>query len=121
MPSMLKNAAVDVPEEARTGLPLGIGARENRALSNRQGSRLACFHCGEPCPDERFSKLDKIFCCQGCQFVHELLIENGLERFYDLDAHPGVRVKKVAADEAWLFLDDSSVQSKLLDFSDGKT
>ena len=53
-------------------------------------------------------------------FVHDLLTESGLERFYDLDRHPGVRVKKTASKSEWGFLDDPLVQPKLLDFTDGK-
>ena len=62
-----------------------------------------------------------MFCCQGCLFVHELLTENGLERFYDLNVHPGVRVKRAFASDRWDFLDEPALQAKLLDFSDGKT
>jgi P-type Cu+ transporter len=83
--------------------------------------RIACFHCGELCSGEQFTQPGKTFCCQGCQFVHELLTESGMERFYDLDVRPGVRVRKTTSSAEWSFLDEPSVQLKLLDFTDGKT
>jgi Cu+-exporting ATPase len=79
----------------------------------------ACFHCGEPCPDETFSKAEKVFCCQGCLVVHDLLAESGLEQFYDLSRHPGVRVRAASRREQWAYLDDPAVQQSLLDFTDG--
>jgi Cu+-exporting ATPase len=53
--------------------------------------------------------------------VHELLTETGLERFYDLERHPGIRVKTSPKREQWAFLDDPVLQAKLVDFTDGKT
>jgi P-type Cu+ transporter len=90
---------------------------------NRSRSReaTACFHCGEPCPDDRFSHNTKVFCCQGCLFVHDLLAENGLDQFYRLESHPGVRVKESNRSASWSFLDDAAMQLNLLDFTDGKT
>ena len=83
--------------------------------------RLPCFHCGEPCPDSQFATQEKVFCCQGCLFVHELLTQHGLNQFYELQAHPGVRVKAFTAQALWGFLDEPNTRSKLLDFTDGKT
>jgi Cu+-exporting ATPase len=81
----------------------------------------ACFHCGEPCPDHTFAKAERVFCCQGCLIVHELLAENGLTQFYDLSRHPGVRVRQRSGRERWTYLDDPELQQRLLDFTDGKT
>lgn len=40
-----------------------------------------CTHCGTP-----FSAghAEEAFCCKGCEFVHELIHDEGLDRFYDL-------------------------------------
>ena len=59
-----------------------------------KAARAACFHCGEPCPDDRYVRDDHWFCCQGCLFVHDLLAESGLTHFYDLSRHPGVKVRQ---------------------------
>lgn len=81
---------------------------------------LACFHCGEPCPDVAATQNEKHFCCQGCLVVHDLLNQNGLEQFYELSRHPGVRQGKVAAREEWAYLDEVALQQRLIDFTDGK-
>src|SRR5581483_2463874 len=100
---------------------LAFGAGKSPAGRAQSQKWVACFHCGEPCRGEPFTKSEKVFCCQGCLFVHELLSESGMERFYDLDIHPGVRVKKTTSSAQWSFLDEPSVRLKLLDFTDGKT
>ena len=53
--------------------------------------------------------------------MHELLTQNGLDQFYKLQTHPGVRVKTLTSQALWGFLDEPTTQSKLLDFTDGKT
>src|SRR5215472_4289273 len=63
---------------------------------------------------------EKAFCCQGCLVVHDLLAENGLEHFYDLNRHPGVRKQNASRRERWAFLDEPDLQERLLDFTDGK-
>jgi len=40
-----------------------------------------CIHCGTPL--ESLQK-DSGFCCTGCEFVYQLIHEQGLEKFYDL-------------------------------------
>jgi len=40
----------------------------------------ACQHCGTPVPPSR----NDGFCCAGCQYVHDLLKQEGLGHFYDL-------------------------------------
>ena len=37
------------------------------------GQYDGCFHCGEPSPGHSFTKAEKVFCCQGCLVVHDLL------------------------------------------------
>jgi Cu+-exporting ATPase len=49
------------------------------------------------------------------------LAESGLERFYELNRHPGIRVRNAPEHDHWTFLDEPGLQSKLLDFTDGKT
>jgi len=78
----------------------------------------ACFHCGEPCPDDAFARDEKPFCCLGCQTVFSLLQENGLGQFYELNSAPGTCIRAAAAAVKWGFLDDPAVREKLLDFAD---
>jgi P-type Cu+ transporter len=78
----------------------------------------ACFHCGEPCPNEVFTLEGRNFCCFGCQTVFSLLRENGLEQFYQLQNAPGTRMRQPAALAKWGFLDDPAVAAQLLDYAD---
>jgi len=103
------------------------GAPDGRALPGpvfgAHGVRAqpqACFHCGEPCYDPSLTKDGKAFCCRGCLFVHDLLAESGLGQFYELNRHPGVRIRQPAKRQQWACLDDPALQPRLLDFTDGK-
>lgn len=82
---------------------------------------MACVHCGLPCLATAVAKNDKNFCCTGCQTVYEILTENGLSHFYELNERAGVQIKRTSAREQFLFLDEPAVREKLLDFTDGKT
>ena len=81
--------------------------------------RPSCFHCGAPCPDASLAVGDHLFCCAGCRTVFEILDSNGLQRFYSLDAMPGVRPEADARQERFAFLNDEQVKRQMLDFSDG--
>ena len=61
------------------------------------------------------------FCCTGCQTVYEILTENGLSHFYELNEKAGVQIKRPSRREQFLFLDEPAVREKLVDFSDGKS
>jgi Cu+-exporting ATPase len=95
-------------------------AAEGTGSTRRADGRRYCFHCGEICSETPLLKKDKAFCCQGCLLVRELLLESGLEHFYDLNPHPGMRVSSEATQSRWTFLDDPALQSRLLDFSNGR-
>jgi Cu2+-exporting ATPase len=62
-----------------------------------------CKHCGTPFSAGRG---DERFCCKGCEFVFELIQDEGLERFYDLRRDTPVRparsVPFEAHDFGWL-------------------
>lgn len=81
----------------------------------------ACCHCGLPCRDTAVRRGKKNFCCSGCQTVYEILTENGLGHFYELNQQAGVQIKRTARREQFLFLDEPVVREKLVEFTDGKT
>ena len=116
----LENCALETVQPELSRLVPATFRTEVAAESHRIPEQTSCFHCGEPCPRGSVAKAEKSFCCQGCLFVHELLTESGLERFYDLTEHPGVRVRKAPARDHWNFLDERALQARLLDFTDGK-
>lgn len=82
--------------------------------------KLACFHCGTLCRDDSFRSEEKIFCCNGCQTVFELLTENGLTEFYQLSSTAGVRVNASAQSDRFKFLDEPLVRERLVDFTNAK-
>lgn len=62
---------------------------------------------------------DKIFCCQGCKTVYEILHENDLTYYYDLQNTPGISPKEIEG--KYDFLENESIVNKLLEFNDGGT
>jgi Cu+-exporting ATPase len=78
-----------------------------------------CHHCGESC-DGRISHEEKAFCCEGCRQVYLLLEENGMCAYYDLDKNPGIQAKGRFSNGRFDYLDDPTVTSKLIRFTDGK-
>jgi Cu+-exporting ATPase len=88
------------------------------APASRQ--KLACFHCGTLCRDDAFRRDEKVFCCNGCKTVFELLTENGLTDFYQLSTTAGVRVNASAQSDRFKFLDEPLVRERLVDFTNAK-
>jgi P-type Cu+ transporter len=97
-----------------------IDVQATARLEGPPRERMACFHCGEPCFDNSFAKVEKTFCCNGCLIVHDLLTESGLLHFYDLGEKPGVRMRVTKAREQFSYLDEPALRQRLLDFTDGK-
>ncbi len=71
-----------------------------------------CFHCGLECPDENIKIEEKKFCCNGCKSVYQILEENNLCQYYDLEKVTG-NTPQVSV---FSHLDNSSIISELLDF-----
>ncbi len=83
----------------------------------RKKTALQCHHCGEVCDKSIFAD-EKYFCCEGCQFVYQLLQENGLCNYYDLSKTPGIKVKGKFSSSRFAYLDNEEVKRKLLRFKD---
>ncbi len=73
-----------------------------------------CIHCGTTFTS---TNLNESFCCKGCEFVHELIHEEGLDRYYTL--REGISIKPVRSvpfethDFTWLeeFVHEAQVKS----------
>ncbi|MFN8152964.1 MAG: heavy metal translocating P-type ATPase metal-binding domain-containing protein [Bacteroidia bacterium] len=78
-----------------------------------------CYHCGEECRDEAVQFDEKDFCCTGCKLVYEVLAENNLCNYYSLENQPGITQKTNFLGERFAYLDDASIQQKLIRFSEG--
>jgi P-type Cu+ transporter len=78
--------------------------------------QLKCYHCGEQCPDELLHVEDKHFCCHGCQTVYEILQDNNLCTYYDLNQNAGVSLKAKNFEGKYAYLDTLPIQEQLLDY-----
>lgn len=102
--------------------------RASEAISAPSGTataapvaKLICAHCGARCPDDRIRQEQHLFCCHGCLTVFQLLAANGLERFYDLETTPGLRMNQAPANDGrFAYLEDAAIQARLLDFTNGE-
>lgn len=77
-----------------------------------------CYHCGEKCKTGVISFDDKAFCCDGCKLVYDLLKENSLCTYYNLNATPGISPASIVNSGKYNYLDNSSINEKLISFKD---
>ena len=78
-----------------------------------------CFHCGDPCLDIEIKHDMKSFCCHGCKTVYDILNDNDLAYYYDLEKTPGISPKEIVG--KYDFLDNQSIVDKLLEFDSNST
>lgn len=78
-----------------------------------------CVHCGEDCGKYPIVWDEKSFCCNGCKTVYQLLNENQLYNYYEMENTPGVRVDEHEFGSKFAYLDDDKIKAKLLEFKDG--
>jgi Cu+-exporting ATPase len=81
-------------------------------------ARLACAHCGAPCPDASIEADALHFCCAGCRTVFQILRASGLERFYALEKQPGVRIGEPPPPDRFAYLDAGNLREQLADYAD---
>jgi Cu+-exporting ATPase len=79
---------------------------------------LICFHCGDECKDDSIRIDDKLFCCNGCKTVYEILDENKLCNYYNLDTSPGITPSLLHSTK-FDYLDDQQTIQQIIDFTDG--
>jgi len=78
-----------------------------------------CYHCGADCDKNPIVFDEKIFCCNGCKTVFEILNSNELNCYYDLEASPGTIPNEIQG--KYNYLDTKEIIEKLLEFNDGET
>lgn len=71
-----------------------------------------CFHCGNECPDDLIHLEEKYFCCDGCKTVYEILDQNNLCNYYQIEEKSG-NTPQISRFE---FLDNPEIAKTLLDF-----
>lgn len=79
-----------------------------------------CYHCGNDAVEAPILFDEKVFCCEGCKTVYEILSQNNLCDYYDLNNTPGITIKNLKVLKKFAVLDDAKVRQKLIQFSDGK-
>ncbi|MBA3680372.1 MAG: heavy metal translocating P-type ATPase metal-binding domain-containing protein [Bacteroidetes bacterium] len=77
-----------------------------------------CYHCGETSETENIHIREKVFCCQGCKTVYEIINKVELCEYYNINENPGINQKTKIRPEKFAFLDDEKVQEKLIHFKD---
>jgi hypothetical protein len=89
---------------------------------NISHQKTTCFHCGDECTtNKKISIGEKYFCCNGCKTVYEILNENDLCEYYELNASPGIEQKNTIRKDKFEFLDNLEIKQKLIQFTDNKT
>ena len=78
---------------------------------------LICYHCGDECKDDSIRIDENFFCCNGCKTVYEILNENKLCNYYNLEESPGIS-PNFESGKRFDYLDDQSIAQKLIDFQD---
>ncbi|MFA3782308.1 heavy metal translocating P-type ATPase [Melioribacteraceae bacterium 4301-Me] len=85
-------------------------------ITKEKAKEVKCFHCGEDCVDNEIRIDEKVFCCNGCKNVYLILNNNQMCTYYSLEEKPGVSQKN-HVHKNYDFLDDETIQQKLVDFS----
>lgn len=96
-----------------------IKEREAVVIEKLQKADTLCYHCGTACITDIIAVEDKVFCCEGCKLVYEILNENGLCDYYKLQAHPGLAQIKAIRNDKYAYLDNEDIAKQLYKFTNG--
>lgn len=86
-------------------------------ILNKNMPKEICYHCGADCGSHPVMFNDKPFCCNGCKTVYEILNQNELSCYYDLDQTPGTIPAEIKG--KYDYLDHEDIANKLIEFNDG--
>jgi len=79
-----------------------------------------CYHCGSNC-EEEINFDDKLFCCEGCKTVYDILNVSSLDSYYNIEEqNPGIKANKNFKGK-YNFLDLPEFKEKLISFQEGDT
>lgn len=82
-------------------------------------SQNSCFHCGDEIIGKPVIFQEKEFCCKGCKGVFQLLNENNLGGFYEMEQSAGSRPSANSSDK-YNYLDVENIRSKFIEFEEGE-
>jgi len=100
-------------------MPVAEAIAEKRQLTKERNTQTLCYHCGVSCINDAITVDDKIFCCEGCRLVYEILDEKGLCDYYKLQAHPGLAQIKPIRNGKYDYLDNEEIAAQLYKFTNG--
>lgn len=83
-------------------------------------AKVKCHHCGDVCNEKPISFDEHFFCCNGCQTVYQILQDNGLCTYYDLNENAGISLKSAFFDHKYDYLAEPKIQKQLLQFESKK-
>lgn len=89
-------------------------------MATASNLRLQCYHCGEDCITDRVRIDDKIFCCEGCRVVYEILNRHGMCAYYEMNDRPGINRRAAVRPDKFAFLEDEKIAGQLISFRDNK-
>jgi P-type Cu+ transporter len=89
----------------------------NRSETSVSEKKTCCAHCGEICTSNTIKILEDHFCCEGCKSVYEILKENDLCTYYQIDKNAGTKQLNNFSDEKFAFLDDPLISEKLIQYT----
>jgi len=75
--------------------------------------KTCCTHCGATCKDPIIHSGEQVFCCEGCQTVYNLLHENDLCYYYDLNTDAGVKGQQ---DQSFAYLEQPEISRQIVRF-----
>jgi len=78
-----------------------------------------CVHCGEDCGNYPIIWNEKAFCCNGCKTVYQLLNDNKLYTYYEIESTPGIKIEVEDFGNKFAYLDNEEIKNKLFEFSEG--
>ena len=78
-----------------------------------------CVHCGADCGKNPIVWNNMKFCCNGCKTVYQILNENKLFKYYEIDDAPGIKIDKEDFGNKYAYLDKDEVKEKLFEFEEG--
>lgn len=87
-------------------------------MSTITSTKIPCYHCGEDCVTGEIRLDNNSFCCEGCKMVYQIINQNDLCQYYDLNAKPGINQRIIVRAEKFSFLDDKTIQHQLISFQD---
>ena len=75
-----------------------------------------CYHCGDNVFNSDIIIDEKHFCCNGCKTVYEIINQNNLCTYYEIDTAPGINQNHEHRKGKFDFLNDVSIANQLIHF-----